>query len=210
MAESSVSSFKFTIKYVNSAFEMRVQPFYLLLLLAAACRDVEPLPGETVGAAIAYEDTVYCFNQRSIVSLDGRKGMMDDSGNIILVPEWDSVEFLDDEVALLSRAGLWYLCTRDGRVFADGLDKPALELSFRERLAEMRNQDYRYWESVIGRLETLGAACLASPRRRPDEHALREYAALQDLLKNAVGTPTRDQQERLSQLEERFISLRRK
>lgn len=188
---------------------MRVLSFCLLLLLPAACRDAKPFP-EATYEAVAFEDTVYCFNQRSIVTLDGRKGLIDDSGNIVLAPEWDSVEFLDDEVALLSRAGLWYLCTRDGRIFADGLEVSVLESSFRERLVAMRDQDYRYWESVIARIETLGAACLASSRRHLDEQAVREYAALQDLLKSRVGTMTRDQQGRLSGIEERFLSLRRK
>ena len=67
---------------------------------------------------VFYDDTVYCFNQRSIVTLGSQKGLIDENGTRILAPEWDSIEFLDDEVALLGRSGLWYLCTRDGRFFA--------------------------------------------------------------------------------------------
>lgn len=188
---------------------MRVLPICLLFLFCVSCRDAKSLP-EAPPAAVVYEDTVYCFNQRSIVTLDGRKGLIDDSGACILAPEWDSVEFLDDEVALLSRSGLWYLCTRDGRIFADGLEKSVLEDTFREHLAEMHDQDYLYWESVLDQVEALGDAALASPRWRLDDRAVRAYAALQDLLKSSVGTMTRDQQERLSRLEERFISVRRK
>ena len=188
---------------------MRVLPFCLLLVSLSSCQVGKSRP-DVPPATVDFEDTVYCFNQRSIVTLGGRKGLIDDSGSCILAPEWDTIEFLDDEVALLSRAGLWYLCTRNGRVFAEEMEKEPLESSFWERLSAMQDQDYIYWEKVLDQLELLGASCAASPRRQLDERTIRLHSDLQEMLSGSMGTMTRDQQERLTRLEQDFIAMRRK
>ena len=90
---------------------------YLLpaLLLLACARSQETAP-----EAQAYEDSVYCFNQRSIVSAGGLYGMTDTSGTRILPLAYTSLEFLSDEVALGRREGRWYLLTRDGETVRQG------------------------------------------------------------------------------------------
>ena len=165
-------------------------------------------PVET--AAAAYDDSVYCFNGRSIVSCKGMWGLVDQDGRVILKPEWDGIEFLDDDVALLHRAGLYYLCTRDGRFFAEDADAGVLEESFRELLVEMEYEDSRKWDSVLDRLEALCDACIASGRKRPDRIVLEEKAALQAELASVSGQMSSLQKERLEQIVERFKSSYRR
>ena len=122
---------------------MRCFPRYLLFALTVSylvsCMNAGPDVQTPVQEPVTYEDTVYCFNQRSVVSLEGKKGLIDTEGQVVLEPEWDSIEFLDDEVALLSRSGIWYLCTKDGRLFAETSDPGILESSFHALLAEMQD-----------------------------------------------------------------------
>ena len=143
---------------------------------------------------------MYCFNQRSIVQLQGKKGLVDVGGRQILAPEWHSIEFLDDEVALLSRSGKWFLCTRDGRLFAEGEDKALLEESFRARLDRMRDVDYRFWEEVLTKLDALGEACLSSKSRRPDAQLRNSYAELLEILERRSGEMSKEQKERFEQI----------
>ena len=83
-------------------------------------------------------------------------------------------------------------------------------MSFQERLSAMRDQDYRYWNTMLDQLEALEAVCAAAPRRCINEQIIRENAALQALLSQSMGTMSRDQQERLTRLEQDLITLRRK
>lgn len=186
---------------------------FLLLPFCLSCRggrtDVPAAVQEH--PVVAYEDTVYCFNQRSIVSAGGLKGVIDDDGQVILSPEWDSIEFLSDEVALLSRSGLWYLCTRDGRLFAESGNPSDLETSFRERLAEMQDLDLAYWDAVLDQLDQLRAACLQASSRRVDARIRQERARLDGLLADAGrGSMSRAQLDRLGQILSDFNSMYRR
>lgn len=182
---------------------MRLLPTYLFLLVLVpcclSCRDGKT-EQKIVPASVAYEDSVYCFNQRTIVTLSGKKGLIDDDGLQILAPEWDSIEFLDDEVALLSKSGKWFLCTCEGRVFAETEDKTVLEDSFRQRLDRVRDADYRYWEQVLEQLEMLGEDCLSSRSHRPDGQMLGAYSKLQTFLESPSGEMSEEQKARFERI----------
>ena len=170
------------------------------------CRQVASAP--QIPAIKAYEDSVYCFNMRSIVSRNGLKGITDLEGNVVLPLEWDSIEFLDDDVALLSRSGLWYLTTRDGRIFGQSDDVSELEASFKEMFTRMQEDDMRYWDDVLDQLEALSHACMASARRGVNESILSERNKLQQLLKESHGTAmSKEQEKRLEVIESEFSSL---
>ena len=194
---------------------MRCFPRYLLFALTVSylvsCMNAGPDVQTPVQEPVTYEDTVYCFNQRSVVSLEGKKGLIDTEGQVVLEPEWDSIEFLDDEVALLSRFGIWYLCTKDGRLFAETSDPGILESSFRALLAEMQDKDSKYWDDILDRLEDLSEACINSRSKRPDARILRERALLSELLSSGIrGKMSASQTERLDKIVLKFNSLYRK
>ncbi len=183
---------------------------YLVCMLCftalVSCARTPAVPGAAPRAQ--YDDSVYCFNRRAIVTLDGRKGMVDDGGEVILPPEWDSMEFLDDDTALLSKGGLWYLCTGGGRIFAQSADSSELEASSRRLHDEMLEADMRYWDAVLDRLQALSTACIAAGPGKPGESVVRERTQLQILLSDAPGGPMNSaQQARLSEIEAGFKSM---
>lgn len=177
-----------------------------LALLLSGCR-FSPAVEEPVPERVPYEDSVYCFNQRSIVTLAGRKGMVGASGETILAPEWDDIEFLDDDIALLRRDDLFYLCTRNGRFFAESSDAALLEQSFRQRLADILDADMRSWDRVLDQLEALCEACLSCENRHPNARVIRENTRMQDCLQSVSGEMTPEQKERLAQIEKKFATL---
>ena len=182
--------------------------FPFLVFSLTACREGTPAD-VPVREEVTYDDSLYCFNGRSLVSRDGRWGIVDTSGREILALEWDSADFLDDEVALLARSGIFYLCTRDGRIFAEDVDSGVLERSFRARLSEMQAADYQDWDQVLDRLETLCDACLAARNHRLDDRIIQENANLRELLAGIQGGMTLDQQNRLERIVDRFNTMYR-
>ena len=186
----------------------KVVSYVACLVLAWALTACNSAPEPKVTENTAYEDSVYCFNRRSIVTLGGLKGIVDDSGNTVLRPEWDSAEFLDDDVALLSKEGLWYLCTRDGRVFASSASPEELEETHSERLEALLEADILYWDNVLDRLQALCDACISAHGGKRDENVIRENSALRHLLEEAPGgSMTGSQQERLDRIEREFKSM---
>ena len=179
-----------------------------LLLALVGCQD-HRVHAPEAPQKLKYEDSVYCFNQRSIVTYGGLKGMVGEDGDVILAPEWDAIEFLDDDVALLQKSGLFYLCTREGRIFAESVEAESLEGSFRQRLSETLEADLLSWDRVLDQLDALCEACLACDGRRPDAQVIHENSVLQERLNNTSGTMSLEQKDRLEQIRKKFISLYR-
>ena len=181
----------------------------LALLLTACHESSAPRPLAEVHPV--WDDSVYCFNQRSIVTLKGLQGIVDTDGRTVLAPEWDGVEFLDDNIALLCKSGIWSLCTRDGRVFAQSLDLQSLENSYLTLYEEMLEGDRQYWDRVLDCLEELEESCLAAPSRKLDDKIVRAHAKLQKRLSDGSGgRMTASQLERLDKIETDFKSMYRK
>ena len=177
----------------------------LLIIIASAIACNSPAPSvRSIMDYGPYDDTIYCFNQRSIVHKDGRAGIVDDLGHPILAPEWESIEFLDDEIALLSREGEYLLCTRDGRIYAQSDSAEALEIDYRERLDTAIEDDIRSWDSVLDKLDFLCTDCLRRGRRRPDQLVKEAYSQFQQALSEASGQMTQSQQERFEEIVRRF------
>ena len=186
----------------------RLAPILLLSLPLAflpACRNAAPVR-EAEASRTAYEDSVYCFNGCYVVTLDGRRGLVGEGGTLIYRPDWDSIEFIDDDVALLRRSGICYLGTRDGRLFAESASQEELEGSFRDRFAAMQEADYLSWTRVLDRLDSLCDACLSAKIHPDDGRLLRERALLQDCLSKVSGRPGPEQKARLEQIERKFSS----
>lgn len=175
----------------------------------AACGDAPSVtaPEKTLAS---YDDTLYCFNGRSIVHAEGFAGLIDDSGRLLLAPEWDSIEFLDDETALLQKNDRWFLTTRDGRVFAESEEPAGLENNFRELSDAMHDADIRRWDAVLDNLDALCSSCLRLGRRAPDEETLALYSAFKEQLGQACAPMTSSQQNRFEEIVRRFNTFSRR
>ena len=158
-------------------------------------------------AVRAYDDSVYCFNGCYVVSREGRLGVIDSSGRQILAPEWDTAEFLEDDIALLSRHGVYYLSTDTGRIFAESADPEMLEKEARMRLNEVLYADYQAWNEVLDQLESLSQACLAGQGKRPGQRIVQARERLLKSLSHVSGTMTPEQESRLDAIVNHFSTL---
>lgn len=182
---------------------LRTCRFILILfvgLISAGC-------SHTVSSDIPiepYQDSVYCFNGRSLVSRNGLWGIVGQDGRVILDTQWDSAEFLDDDIALLLRNNIYYLSTRDGRIYAQSPDSEALVSARQRLLAEVEEADFQKWDSVLDCLESLCDACLSSTARHPGDMILHKRDDLFARLADITGRPAPEQEERLEQIIKRF------
>ena len=179
-----------------------------VVLLLSACSETPVPMQDTLVVRPDYEDSVYCFNERSIVTLNGLKGIVDKDGNQVLAPEWNEIEFLDDNIALLSKSGIWSLSTRDGRIFAQSADSLYLEGRYSELYDEMAESDAQYWDQVLDALEELEELCLTSRSGKLDERMVHARATLQRLLEASPGGEmTVSQLDRLESIESEFKTM---
>ena len=67
--------------------------------------------GETSSVKLetSYDSSTYCFNGTNIVSKDGKWGLCDTLGNVILPARYDKMEFVSDDMAVANEGELFYL-----------------------------------------------------------------------------------------------------
>ncbi|MBO7371442.1 MAG: hypothetical protein J6U34_02935 [Bacteroidales bacterium] len=68
----------------------------------------------------------------------------------------------------------------------------------------MEYADRQRWDKVLDRLESLCDACIAGTARRPDSRILQEKAALESELTGISGQMSKQQDERLKQIVDKF------
>ncbi|MBR1926465.1 MAG: serine/threonine protein kinase [Bacteroidales bacterium] len=128
---------------------------------AALLREYGKPPVGADPSLYSFVDTLDCLNGRFVVTVDdGRMGIMDSEGRIIVDPMWEKIEFLSPQVARLQRNGLSYLGSAGGRIFAEGADAEELTSSFQERYERMLFEDMKRWDDVLDKADTLCSACL--------------------------------------------------
>ena len=187
----------------------------ILLILTVSCGRVqkshEEIPVLGSDTPQSFDDTVYCFNGHSIVFLDGRQGVIDDKGSVLIDPDWDNVDFLSDEVLLLRRSGLYFLSDLSGRVFSESTSREELESSFQARYNEFRVKDILYWDDIIHRLDSLCNACLAQPQKNQtlDVGVISDAETIKRVLETPSGRPDSNQIKRIEAIVERFDRYRR-
>ncbi|MBR1490661.1 MAG: serine/threonine protein kinase [Bacteroidales bacterium] len=152
-------------------------------------------------AGYRFTDTLDCLNGRFIVACPQGYGMMDNDGRLLLEPVWDDIEFLSPDVALLTRNALSYLCSSEGRIFAESTDRETLSSSFQEGYERMLFEDMRRWDLVLDRLDSLCGSCL-SPQGEAGSAAIFERT--KESLHAVSGKMTHSQAIRLNEIEERF------
>ena len=182
----------------------RSAKYLLPTLLLLACARAQ----ETAPEAQAYEDSVYCFNQRSIVSAGGLYGMTDTSGTRILPLAYTSLEFLSDEVALGRRGGRWYLLTRDGETVRQG-DSRRVADDWEAAYESWLQRRDSFWDVALDRYEALCHTCIAlalspDPDTKEVSEAVSQLEWLRSYLKGADSKMPAAHQARFRALAARY------
>lgn len=149
-----------------------------------------------------------CFNGCRIIQQGGKFGLVTDDGKEILPSMYERIEFLAEEVALLSLQGEYSLADRSGRVWARSHEEDSLRKAWPALLEKTLDEDRRSWEEVVHSYEQLCRSCKA---RRGQRLSRREFASLKALqdsvmhcLQQASGVPTASQRARLDALSAQY------
>lgn len=160
---------------------------------------------------VGYSDTVYCFNGRYIVTSDEGKGVMAEDGRIVIDAVYDDIEFLDDDVAILTDSGVSWLATRDGRFFAEDTNPEVLVLSSSDLYEDMLRLDAQYWDEVLDALDKLCDICIGIEGRRLTENkeSVMVFEMLRAKLDGNHGQMSEIQRIRLEEIESKFHTYRK-
>ncbi len=176
--------------------------FFVACMLVFSCAQTPEQSGEVPEEPI--EGRWSCFNGREIVLQNDRYGLVKENGETVLASVYDSIEFLDNDIALLGKDGLFYLCDRNGRMLSGAVCQDSLRLGWNQIVARVLEDDRLSWEKVLRDYDELCHACKAVRGRRLSR---KEYARVEGLqeqvfrsLREATGAPTVSQKARLESL----------
>lgn len=101
-----------------------------------------------------------CLNGTAIVSLDGRYGLADTAGRVILPLDYDDIYFLTDDIAVAFNGQTCSFFDRDGRrageTFIDGGTTPEELLEAYSKIEKSRRAQ---WDSILAAYEALRRYC---------------------------------------------------
>lgn len=173
--------------------------FLCLLLLSCSHPRKEAAP-----VALSTEGRWSCFNGREIVLQGGRYGLVKENGEQVLPSEYDAIEFLDNEIALLTLGETGYLSDKNGRILVRNENAEELRSTWAARVEEVWEEDRQSWEKVVQSYETLCKACKSNRGKRLDRSGFSELQSLKEtviqMLQKATGRPTPSQKARLESL----------
>lgn len=172
----------------------------LCLLLLSCAHQQEVLDS----VALPIEGQWPCFNGREIVLQGGRYGLVKENGEPVLPSEYDAIEFLDNEIALLTQGETGFLSDKDGRILAEDDSVDRLRNTWVTRVEEAREADRQSWEHVVQSYETLCKACKAQRGKHLNRSDFSRLQSLKETviqtLQKATGHPTPSQKARLESL----------
>ena len=145
----------------------------------------------------SFTDTLDCLNGMFIVATEDGQGLMDSSGSLILEPSFDEIEFILPDVALLGKNGLYRLCARDGRIFAEGAEREDLVSSAQDLYEKRMFEEMRRWDSALDELELLRDECL---NPGSEDTVTARLEAFKSALGNVSGRMTDSQRARLEKI----------
>ena len=149
-----------------------------------------------------------CFNGREIILQAGRYGLVTTEGMPVLPPEYDAIEFLDSDTALLQKETESYLCDKNSRMLARSEHGDSLRRVWPQIVEESAEADRRSWEQVVRRYELLLRGCKAQRGRRLSRREFSSLVSLRDQMMDALshtsGAPTASQKARLEDLSTQY------
>ena len=171
----------------------------LSFLLFFSCTGTREKPAD-----ISFEEKWPCFNGCYIVLTEGKYGLVDEEGQVLLTPSYSSIEFLNNDIALACTESDGTLCERSGRILFKGNDPDSIRANFDGIVEQIRERDRLAWEQVVEDYSRLCRECKATRGRRIFRN---EFTSLESLaetvhesLKEASGKPTPSQTARLEEL----------
>lgn len=151
----------------------------------------------------AYDSSTYCFNGTNIVSKDGKWGLCDTLGNVILPANYDKIEFISDDMAVANEGELFYLIDTKGNIMAEALHSGGLTAEEISLWAGKVNERIRKeWDEILDKYEVLETLCAdRKSSRKAVKSASKE---LEELLDAATGSMNRAQRARFEMLRNTF------
>lgn len=136
---------------------MKLPAIFLIAVLAtSACSSHDE--GEDNHAD--YDTMTDCLNGTMIVSLDGRFGLADTSGNEILPPVYDDIYYISDEIAAAFTGQTVGFFDRSGRRLGETMARDTDDVE--EMLAaysEIEKSRRLRWDRILTRYEALRMYC---------------------------------------------------
>ena len=173
---------------------MRKIGIILALCISAGCgRSNEPVQKPT------FDTETYCFNGTSIVSKDGRWGIADTTGSIVLPLRYDSVAYITDGIATASEGRLRYLIDSRGNVLDETTSDTALSDEALMKWAEDVSSRIRgEWDRILDSYADLARLCNAA---EPDNDSIRARAGeIRSMLEEISGSMSKDQRARFDRI----------
>lgn len=151
----------------------------------------------------AYDSSTYCFNGTNIVSKDGKWGLCDTLGNVILPANYDKIEFISDDMAVANEGELFYLIDTKGNIMAEALHNGGLTTEEISLWAGKVNERIRKeWDEILDKYEELETLCAdRKSSRKAVKSASKE---LEELLDAATGSMNQAQRARFEMLRNTF------
>lgn len=165
-------------------------------------------PPESAQQDIPILDKWPCFNGCTIFLQGEKYGLMTDAGEPVLPAVYKSIEFLDNDFALLERDSDYALSDKKGRIIGHSFTADSIRFFWPSMAEQVLERDRQSWERVVRDYELLCAGCKAVHGKKVRR---RDFKALESLknkvlesLQMATGKPTPSQKARLEILSQDY------
>lgn len=147
----------------------------------------------------SFDTEEYCFNGTSIISINGKWGIADTAGNIVLPARYDSVCYVTDEIAAAKEGRLYYLTDTKGHILDETVSETAItETGLTRWAGEVSSEIRKSWDEVLDSYEELATLC--SSDRHDNKAISGKSAEIQVMLEDIPGSMARDQQTRFERI----------
>ncbi len=170
---------------------MRMSPgIFLPLLALLSCSSAQE--ERTVQE---YDSSLDCLNGTSVVSLEGRYGLVDSTGREILPAVYDELYYLTDELAVAFSGGECEFFDRSGRRLAASQALPGTDAD--ELLAlyrELREEGRALWDNILEKYSRFHDYCRSGDANA--EQAALMAEDIRESLRLVTAPMEKDQQAR--------------
>lgn len=172
---------------------------YLAAIITITCLCAACHGGKTPVRKPSFDTEEYCFNGTSIISIDGKWGIADTSGAIVLPARYDSVCYVTDEIAAAKEGRLYYLADKKGFILDETVSETDItETELIRWAGEVSSEIRKSWDEVLDSYEELATLCSSD---RPDNRAISgKSAEIRAMLEDISGSMARDQKTRFENI----------
>lgn len=172
------------------------------MAVVPSCGSRQPAQDEH---SFRYED---CFNGRLLIEEDGLFGIAEASdSSVLLLPSYEELAFISDDMSLGCRDGQWSLMDRDGHVIASSFDRDYLLGEAVELFEKAMADGEKNWNEILDLYDELCNACL--DERTSTSDRLRLLNEMEEKTDAATGTMSEEQKARFEHIKERHKEFRR-